>query len=364
MIDSYVYRGSGVLDASTDLCESPVLGDAEHPLAHIALSTFDSSADRSCLRCRGDRLHRHGKGRTGMQRRRCRDCSRTFSSTTDTMLAGLHAQGKLGIVVSDMLSTEPSFCRRLASALQPSKMTIWVWRQKVSRAFAAIRPVSGNDGEDVATPSAAGLAVMVLRESRKASREWVDHQRDPARFPTPDRLRWVDYRMHGLPLPQPMPPHLVTVSFDANGRSWYQPGLMLFEADILATATESIDMPFEWAQGSGADVIATDPSPARRSALKFGATRYQSTGKRIFPHDGSDLDDRFQTFVRTFSGPATKHLGGCLAWFDARLRASGDGCTRYVWRATLDALSTRSPMRFWDMLNLAVAGQQQRSAAA
>lgn len=91
------------------------------------------------------------------------------------MLAGIHTPDKLGIVVSDMLSPEPSSCRRLASALRLSKMTIWARRQKVSRAFAAIQSFTDKHGEDVRTHSAAELAVEVLRESRKASREWVDH---------------------------------------------------------------------------------------------------------------------------------------------------------------------------------------------
>lgn len=283
--------------------------------------------------------------------------------TTGTMLAGIHTPDKLGIVVSDMLSPEPSSCRRLASALRLSKMTIWAWRQKVSRAFAAIQSVTDKHGEDVRTHSAAELAVEVLRESRKASREWVDHQRDPARCPTPDRLRWVDYRMQDLPLPQPMAPYLVTISLDANGPSWHQRGPMLPEADTLATTKRSVDMPLEFAQDGGAAANSIDPCPGRRPACTSGDTGPRATGQLACPLNSSDLVDRFQTFVSAFSGPATKHLGGYLAWFDARLRASDDRCTRQVWRATLKVLSTRSPKRLWDMLHVGGPTQRQRSAA-
>ena len=40
----------------------------------------------------------------------------------------------------------------------------------------------------------------VLPEARKGSREWVNHQRDPARFPKPDRPRWRDHHL-GLSRP-------------------------------------------------------------------------------------------------------------------------------------------------------------------
>lgn len=357
-------RGSGTLDAHTDTRAPREPGSADYPPTLMALATINGSGERRCLCCQGDRMHRHGKGRTGMQRWRCRDCSRTFSSTTDTMLAGLHAPGKLGIVVSDMLSTEPSSCRRLASALQLSKMTIWAWRQKVSRAFAAIQPVTDNDGEHLGANNAAQLAETVLRESRKASREWVDHQRDPARCPTPDRLRWVDYRMHDLPLPQPMAPYLVTVSFAPNGPSRHECGRMLAEAYALATTKQGNVLPSTCARAGGAEARSTDPRSARRPACKSGENGALATGPLPMPLNSSDLVDRFQTFVRAFSGPATKYLAGYLAWFDARLRAPDDRCTRQVWRATLKVLATRLPTRFCDMVSVARHGPQQRSTAA
>jgi hypothetical protein len=40
-----------------------------------------------------------------------------------------------------------------------------------------------------------------FRESRKGSREWVNHERDPACFPRPDRPRWRDYHRLGLKRP-------------------------------------------------------------------------------------------------------------------------------------------------------------------
>lgn len=352
-------QGGDALDASIDMRE---LDDAEDPSDLMARETINGSGERCCLHCPRDRLHRHGKGRTGVQRWRCRHCGHTFSSTTGTLLAGLHAPGKLGIVVSDMLSPEPSSCRRLASALQLSKMTIWAWRQKVSRAFAAIGPIAGKDGENARVDRAALSAVTVLRESRKASREWVDHQRDPARCPAPDRLRWVDYRMHDLPLPQPIEPHLVTVSLDANGPSRLQ--RRLTEADASARTKRSIVMPLVCAVGGGAEARSTDPRAGRQADCESRDTGPRETGRRALSMGRGDLVDRFHSFVKAFSGPATKHLDGYLAWFEARLRAADDGCTRLVWRETAKVLSTRCPTRFWDMTNVAGPGRQERRAVA
>ena len=243
-------------------------------------------------------------------------------------------------------------------------MTIWAWRQKVSRAFAASQPVTDNDGEQLAANNAAQLAETVLRESRKASREWVDHQRDPARCPTPDRLRWVDYRMHDLPLPQPMATYLVTVSFAPNGPSRHERGRLPPEADALAIAKHSNLLPSTCAQAGGAESRSTDPRPAHRPACKSGDIGALATEALPLPLNSRDLVDRFQTFVRAFSGPATRYLAVYLAWFDARLRATADRCTRRVWRATLKVLATRSPTRFWDMVGVARHGPQQRNAAA
>lgn len=170
--------------------------------------------------------------------------------------------------------------------------------------------------------------------------------------------------MQDLPLPQPMAPYLVTISLDANGPSWHQRGPMLPEADTLATTKRSIDMPLECGQDSGAAARSIDPRPGRLPACKSSDTGARTNRQLACPLNSSNLVDRFHTFVSAFFGPATKHLGGYLAWFDARLRASGDRCTRQVWRATLKVLSTRSPKRLWDMLHVGGPTQRQRSAAA
>jgi len=135
------------------------------------------------------------------------------------------------------------------------------------------------------------------------------------------------------------------------------------EAGTLRTTLRNIDVPPGCAQHGASGARSIDPLPACRAARKPRNTIAQAVGQLARLLNSSEIVDRFQSFLSAFSGPATKHPGN-YAWFDAHLRASNDGCRRQVCRAALDAPSTRAPTQFWDMLNLADAGQQQRRAAA
>jgi hypothetical protein len=118
----------------------------------------------------------------------------------------LHAPERLRAVALDMLADQPSSCRQLAAVLGLDKSTVWAWRQKINRLLL---------GPDERGPSDAAMARgVIFRESRKASREWVNHRRDPAFFPRPDRHRWIDYKRRKLALPRPMTPYLVSVFID------------------------------------------------------------------------------------------------------------------------------------------------------
>jgi hypothetical protein len=80
-------------------------------------------------------------------------------------------------------------CRRGAEALGASRDSIWRRRMKI---INALKPE--------ADASLAGIVEADeahQRESRKGSREWVRHRRDPANNPAPPRLRWRAYRRRG-----------------------------------------------------------------------------------------------------------------------------------------------------------------------
>jgi transposase-like protein len=227
-----------------------------------------SHALTACPRCDADRLGRWGTTRRGLQRWRCRGCGRTCTAATGTAIAHLHSLDKLGQVAADMLAETPRSCRALAAALDLDRMTVWRWRRLIADAWAGLTAthtsVASSPGAD---------AVVTLRESRKASREWVRHQRYPACFPAPDRLRWVDYRQQRLPLPEPMSRYRVSVALQTRPSS---------------------DMP----------TISVGCTLARRGP---------STGPTAQPAR------RFQDFLAPFAGPATRHLRTYVAWFQARV---------------------------------------------
>ncbi len=99
-------------------------------------------------------------------------------------------------------------------------MTIWRWRQKISGAL-------GGSGSSV-LGGIVEADEKFFRESRKGSREWVRHQRDPLNHPKPDRMRWVDYKLTGTRLPAgiskyPSPPGLPCPDHQQPSRPFHGP---------------------------------------------------------------------------------------------------------------------------------------------
>lgn len=230
-----------------------------------------------CARCAGSRFGRWGTTRRGLQRWRCRDCGRTCTAATGTALAHVHSLDKLRLVAADMLAPAPRSCRALAAALDLDRMTVWRWRRLIAAAWADLAAAG--------LAVAAGSGTVILRESRKASREWVRHRRDPARHPAPDRLRWIDYRQQRLPLPEPLSRYRVSVTLGSGAD------------DNAATLGSAVTIPPRASAGTRRDERARDTGPAAPATL---------------------LADAFKRFLAPFTGPATRHLSTYLAWFAAR----------------------------------------------
>jgi transposase-like protein len=235
----------------------------------------------ACPACGGTRYHRWGGGADhGGQRWRCVACGRTFTARTGTPLAGLHSPEKLRYVVMDMLAAQPRSCRRLAGALDLDKSTIWAWRRKINQLLL-------EQCGDQPAPSAAAAADTV-RESRKVSREWVRHRKDPGRVPAPDRRRWIDYRQHHLPLPRPMTPYLVPLMLVVDQRNRHR---------VLVGAQAG-----RCSAGAASRPVSVDDLLA-----------------------DSCLRGAFRRFIALFRGPATRHLECYAAWFTTRLGAGLEG---------------------------------------
>jgi transposase-like protein len=126
---------------------------------------------RKCVRCGHERLRRWGETRTGLQRLRCLGCLRTFSSATGTALARVRLPEAFRRVVADMFAGAPRSCRQLAEDPGLDKMTVWRWRHRI---IAAMQGVGGTAFKGIVEADE-----KFFRESRKGSREWVNHMRTP-----------------------------------------------------------------------------------------------------------------------------------------------------------------------------------------
>lgn len=275
--------------------------------------------DATCPHCKHDKTSRWGPARTGVQRMRCTSCRRTFSSSTGTAVARVHSLAGLHQVVADMFSDHPRSCRRLGQALGFDKMTIWRWRQKIIRALGC----SG-------APDLGGVVEAdekFFRESRKGSREWVRHRRDPIHHPKPDRMRWVDYKRTRTNMPAGISKYqipVLTMADRAGAR----------RADVLPDHSAP-PLVAVLARRLRADaVLCSDRDPAYDFfARQNGMPHYRIDAKngpfvieRAFHIQTiNNLHDRFERFMAPFRGPATKNLSGYASWFIARsVRAEPD----------------------------------------
>lgn len=127
---------------------------------------------------------------TGAQRWRCSGCGATWSGRSGTPLARLHRPDLMVALARDMMEApQPMSCRRAAEVLGTSRHSIWRRRMAI---IGALTPEPDNALAGIVEADEAHQ-----RESRKGSREWVRHQRDPANHPAPPRLRWQAYRRRG-----------------------------------------------------------------------------------------------------------------------------------------------------------------------
>ena len=148
-----------------------------------------AAAMRACPRCGVEALVSWGVDRRGLQRLRCRACGRTCSASAGSPLAGLRRPEAFREVLRDMMfAARPASCRRLAERHRLDKTTVWRWRLRILAALErGVEPLAGVVEADQTT----------RRESRKGSREWVRHARNPQTFAKPPRPTSCYWRRHG-----------------------------------------------------------------------------------------------------------------------------------------------------------------------
>jgi len=219
----------------------------------------------------------------------------------------------------DMIgATQPMSCRRASEALGPSRHTIWRWRMAI---IGALAPEPNGTLAGIVEADEAHQ-----RESRKGSREWVRHQRDPANHPAPPRLRWQAYRRRSGSATAP----------PGGWRAW--------EKKLLAATDRAGHRAFEAIADAGQAAIsgALLPVMARDAVLcTDGFATYERIAKdERIPHFALNagrrsgrtprshhintvnaLIGRFRAFMQPFCGPSSKNLTAYGRWHATRNNA-------------------------------------------
>jgi hypothetical protein len=245
-------------------------------------------------------------------------CGRAISETSGTPLARLHHPDKLVAVLADMLGGRTRSCRALAAELAVGKNTVWRWRSLILAALRAI---------DAPAPEhPAATTTHVVRESRKASREWARHRSDPSIWPAPDRPRWVDVDRGSEPEPTPRTAYRLTLTVLQR---WEDSRLQA----LLPPHEPAMARPSAAASADGANI----PHPATMihcETREAWLTQSHSSGRDASARspwgrsptvaESYRLAEPFRRFLQAFRGPARKHLAGYTAWFNVRQRALPD----------------------------------------
>lgn len=262
---------------------------------------------RRCPHCSSNEMISWGKTKAGNRRLRCTDCRKTSTLSTGTLLAHARNWDVVARIVDDMLGTVPSSCRVLAKRLEIHPMTVWRWRQKIC---SALGTVSGEPSGIIEADE------TFFRESRKGSREWVRHERDPQNFPQPPRLPWHEYNRETMPR--------------LRGLSkWQKPVLVLHDranqvvAERLPNLRHASIFNALDRHVRQTDLLCSDSAGAYRVyGRQRGIVVQQiNSRKREFQRDGvyhiqhaNSLHSRMKAFIKPFRGPATRYLDRYLAW--------------------------------------------------
>lgn len=306
------------------------LGELDARREVLARVDARGQALERCVHCGAAALVRWGSTRTGLGRLRCKGCGRTFSAATGTALARVRLPEKLHAALGDMLAGVPSSCRRLAARLGVDKMTVWQWRMRLLTALdgAGARRLGGIVEADE----------TYVRESRKGSREWVDHARDPQRRPKPPRPRWQDFRRRGRLLPAGLSRWqipVLTLADRAGGRRAERLPDRRAESLVSVLAARVRRDAVLCSDGDGAYRLFAEARGLPH--YRVGAKRGPRVIARAFHiQTVNNLHSRLEAFMRPFCGPATKNLPAYLAWFIARL-AEPQTALDEAWRRVLAA---------------------------
>lgn len=269
---------------------------------------------RDCPHCGSVSKSSWGSTRAGAQRWRCKACERTWTGRTGSPLSRIHRPGLFIEVVRNMLdpNDEPLSCRKLGRRLGISRDTVWRWRMIVFEELKQALPL--------AMSGIIETDETYQRESRKGSREWVRHQRDPSSYPAPPRRRWYEY-------PKRRPPKSMVKAWseailgvvDRSGHASFE--------HIRNTTQPTIDAALV-PQVTPDAMVLFDGAPqyeaiARAHGLSFkvliAGKRTKKMPNAYHLNGVNSLHSQWKRDFRArWRGPATKYLDGYARWMVTR----------------------------------------------
>ena len=262
-----------------------------------------------CPGCGSRAVMRWGYSQSGLQRRRCRDCGKTFNAAHGTGLAHTQKRDVLLAFTKQMLMPSPMSCREAAEHFDVHRMTAWRWRQKVLKAI-----------EDAGSEELGGIVEAdetFQRESRKGSREWKRHEADPENVPEPPRHQWYQYKRKNWPMKRGLSrwqvPILTVLDRSGGGRAEVLRGLGYVHIGPVLHRHLQCDA-----------ILCSDKAHAYEKFTAKTGIRHVRIPTRKDRHivdqtfhvqNVNALHSRFKDFLKPFRGPAKWNLRRYVAWF-------------------------------------------------
>jgi transposase-like protein len=281
-----------------------------------AISEIEARANQEakCPSCGDEQRQKWGRTRTEIQRYRCSGCRKTYTGRSGSAIGRIHRPDLFIVALRDMLGTStPQSVRRLALHLGLNKHTLWRWRMLT---FSIIGKV----------PTAYFSGIVEAdethqRESRKGSREWVQHFADPLNVAKPPRPRWEDYTTQGLKMMRGLSKWQLPILTVAD-----RGGSRLFER-LPNRKSATLERAMKPLVPHDAVLCSDGASGYAKVAAQRGIEHFvvgSRPGTRVAAgshhiQNVNSLHARYDKFIRPFCGPATKNLNGYIRWLEVRL---------------------------------------------
>lgn len=301
-----------VMDAVSDMTPTQcacLIGSARKHLGQSATTEIINARGREklsrcCPHCKSANVGGWGSAR-GLTRWRCKDCKKTFTGMTGTMLGKRRKRLIWLEYLQMMLTPKTASLREIVRSLGIHRNTAWRWRHCILQKLA--------DGSDPVLSGICEFDETFTVESRKGSREWVNWEKRRPGATEPDReprRKKGQASKRGLSKEQ-VP---ILVGRDRAGRTHLRilPGLSFKHINPVLSKIVSPD-----------SIVCADGASCYRKFGKVNNIKVVQVNarKRIFVRDkihhiqnSNSYQSRLKDFLYPFKGPATRYLKNYLGW--------------------------------------------------